>query len=86
MAAYPTLCLNAQMLMSFSIYFGFVESASRCTQNLASIAWEVYSPTDELVSLGGVFLGPVTNKCRGISHRNWNFDRGFLFWHISHDC
>jgi ribonuclease HI len=62
MATYPALCLNVQMSASSSIYFGFVDGASQRTQNLASAAWVVYSPTDELVSLGGVFLGPVTNN------------------------
>ena len=45
-----------------SIHFGFADGASRYTRNLASAAWVVYSPTDELLSSGGVYLGPATNN------------------------
>ena len=43
-------------------YIGFVDGASRSTQNLASAAWEIYAPTNELVSLRGVCLDRVTNN------------------------
>jgi ribonuclease HI len=43
-------------------YIGFADGASRSTQNLASAAWAIYSPTNELVSLRGVCLGRVTNN------------------------
>lgn len=45
-----------------SIYFGFVDSANQHSRNLASIAWVVYFPNDELVSSGGGCLGPKTNN------------------------
>ena len=48
--------------MQMSIYFGFVNGASHHTSNLALAAWVVYSHDDELVSLGGFFLGPTTNN------------------------
>ena len=31
-------------------------------RNLALIAWVLYSPTGDMVSLGGIFLGPSTNN------------------------
>jgi ribonuclease HI len=45
-----------------SIHARFADGANRYTQNLASAAWVVYSPTDELLSSGGVYLGPATNN------------------------
>ena len=45
-----------------STYTGFVHGAIYHTQNLASIAWVVYSPNDELVTSGGFFLGLATNN------------------------
>jgi ribonuclease HI len=50
------------MSMESSVYLGFTDGASRHTQNLASIAWVVYSPEGLLVSSGGVCLGPSTNN------------------------
>jgi len=50
-------------ISKFSLpYIGFVDGASRSTQNLASIAWAIYAPTDELISLHGIFLGCATNN------------------------
>jgi ribonuclease HI len=43
-------------------YIGFVDGASRSTHNLASAAWEIYAPTNELISLQGVCLGRATNN------------------------
>jgi ribonuclease HI len=43
-------------------YIGFTDGASRSTQNLASAAWEIYAPTNELISLHGVCLGRATNN------------------------
>jgi ribonuclease HI len=50
------------MLVSSLPYIGFIDGASRSTQNLASIAWAIYAPIDELISLHGVFLGRETNN------------------------
>jgi len=41
---------------------GYVDGASRSTWNIASTDWVIFSPTDELVSLGGVYLGHETNN------------------------
>jgi ribonuclease HI len=43
-------------------YIGFADGASRSTQNLASNAWAIYAPTNELVSLQGVCLSRATNN------------------------
>jgi hypothetical protein len=50
------------MSVSSLPYIGFTNGASRSTQNLASASWEIYAPTDELISLHGVFLGHATNN------------------------
>ena len=50
------------MLESSLPYIGFADGASRSTQNLASTAWAIYAPTNELVSLQGVCLGRATNN------------------------
>ena len=43
-------------------YIGFADGASRSTRNLASAAWAIYAPTNELISLRGVCLGRATNN------------------------
>jgi ribonuclease HI len=43
-------------------YLGFTDCASRSTQNLASVAWAIYTPTNKLISLRGVCLGRATNN------------------------
>jgi ribonuclease HI len=48
--------------MSSLPYIKFDDSASRSTQNLAYVAWEIYAPTDELINLHGVCLGRATNN------------------------
>jgi hypothetical protein len=50
------------MSMSLLPYIGFAYGASRNTQNLEYAAWEIYAPTDDLISLHGVFLGRATNN------------------------
>ena len=42
-------------------FIGFSYGANCYTLNLASTTWVLYSTTCELVSLGGVCLGPSTN-------------------------
>jgi hypothetical protein len=50
-------------MSEFSLpYVGFADGASRSTQNLASAAWAIYAPTNELISLRGVCLGRATNN------------------------
>jgi ribonuclease HI len=43
-------------------HIGFADGASHSTQNLASTAWAIYAPTNELISLRGVCLGRATNN------------------------
>jgi ribonuclease HI len=50
------------MLESSLPYIGFADGASHSTRNLASAAWAIYAPTNELVSLRGVCLGRATNN------------------------
>jgi ribonuclease HI len=49
------------MTYSFPIFFGFADGASRHTRNIASAAWVIYQ-FDEVVSSGGICLGPATNN------------------------
>jgi ribonuclease HI len=43
-------------------YIGFADGASHSTRNLASVAWAIYAPTNELISLRAVCLGRATNN------------------------
>jgi hypothetical protein len=56
------IVLGFQMSESSLPHIGFTDGASRSTQNLASAAWEIYAPTNELISLQGVCLGRATNN------------------------
>jgi ribonuclease HI len=49
------------MTSSLPIFVGFVDGASRHTQNVASATWVIYH-SDELVSSRGIFLGLKTNN------------------------
>ena len=48
--------------MESSIYIGFANGASRHTQNSASAAWVIYTPTGQVLSLGGICLRPSLNN------------------------
>ena len=61
------------------VYVGFVDGASRHTQNSASDAWVIYTPTGQVFSSRGVCLRPSSNNiaeysvviellCNAISH------------------
>jgi ribonuclease HI len=49
------------MTSAFPIFFGFADGASRHTRNIASAAWVIYQ-FNEVVSSGGICLGPATNN------------------------
>jgi ribonuclease HI len=50
-------------MLEYSLsYIVFTDGASRSTQNLASVAWAIYVPTNELISLQCVCLGRATNN------------------------
>jgi len=47
----------------FSVpHLGFVDDVSHSTQNLVFVAWAIYTPTDELICLQGIFHGHTTNN------------------------
>ena len=50
------------MLMDSSVYIGFVDGASRHTQNSASATWVIYTPMGQVLSSGGVCLRPSSNN------------------------
>ena len=50
------------MLMESSVYIGFIDGASRHTQNSALTAWVIYTPTGQVLSSGGVCLWPCSNN------------------------
>jgi ribonuclease HI len=50
------------MLDSSLPYIGFADGVIRSTRKLASAAWAIYAPINELVSLRGVCLGRATNN------------------------
>jgi hypothetical protein len=58
----PYIMLGFHMSVSSLPYLGFTDGASHSTQNLASAAWAIYAPTDELISLYGVCLSCATNN------------------------
>jgi hypothetical protein len=43
-------------------YIGFFDGSSHSTQNLVSVSWAIYEPTNELISLCGIFLGCANNN------------------------
>jgi len=43
-------------------FVGYVDWASHNTQNLSSVAWAIFSPSDELVSLRGICIGLSINN------------------------
>jgi ribonuclease HI len=54
--------LGWKMSMESSVFLGFTDGASHHTRNMASTTWVIYSPEGQLVSSGGVCLGPSTNN------------------------
>ena len=51
-----------QMSTESSIYIGFTNGASCHNKHLASVAWVIYTPTGQVLSLGGVYLWPSSNN------------------------
>ena len=50
------------MLLPPSYHIGYTGDASRWTQNLASAAWALYTPSHEMLHFSGICLGPATNN------------------------
>ena len=51
-----------QMSRESSTYIGFADGASHHNQNSASVAWVIYTPMGQVLSLGGVCLRPSSNN------------------------
>ena len=43
-------------------YIGFADGVSRWSPNLASAAWVIYSPSDELIHIDEICMGTTTNN------------------------
>jgi ribonuclease HI len=50
------------MLPPPAYHIGYADSASRWTQNLASTAWALYTPSHEMLHSSGICLGSATNN------------------------
>jgi len=50
------------MSIHLQTYIGFSDGTSHITQNFSFVAYAIYSPTDELVSIHGIWLGQKTNN------------------------
>jgi ribonuclease HI len=50
------------MLPLLSYHIGYVDGASCWTQNLASAAWALYTPSHEMLHLSSICLGSATNN------------------------
>ena len=48
--------------MESSIYIGFVDGAILHTQNSASTAWVIYTPTGQVLYFRGICLHPSLNN------------------------
>ena len=56
------ICLLWQMSIESMVYVGFTDGASHHTQNLALVAWVIYTPTGQVLSSRGVCLWPSLNN------------------------
>jgi ribonuclease HI len=50
------------MLPPLAYHIGYADDTSRWTQNLASAAWALYTPSHEMLHSRGICLGPTTNN------------------------
>jgi ribonuclease HI len=50
------------MLPPPAYHIGYADDTSCWTQNLASAAWALYTPSHEMIHSSGICLGSVTNK------------------------
>jgi ribonuclease HI len=51
-----------QMSSESEVFIGFVDNANQHTRRLASVAWVIFTPQGQLLSLGGICLGDTTNN------------------------
>jgi ribonuclease HI len=50
------------MLPSLAYHIGYADGASHWTQNIASAAWDIYTPSHEMLHSSDIFLGPATKN------------------------
>ena len=50
------------MLPPPAYHIGYADGASRWTQNLALVAWALYTPSHEMLHSSDICLGPATNN------------------------
>ena len=50
------------MLPPLAYHIGYADGASCWTQNLASAAWALYTPSHEMLHSSGICLGSATNN------------------------
>ena len=50
------------MLPTPTYHIGYADGASRWTQNLASAAWALYTPSHEMLHSSDICLGSTTNN------------------------
>jgi ribonuclease HI len=50
------------MLPPLAYHIGYADGASHWTQNLASAAWALYTPSHEMLHSSGICLGSATNN------------------------
>ena len=61
-STYICLVLSWQMSTILSFHTGYDEGTNRSSRNIASTAGVIFSPTNEFVYSGGIFLGHATNN------------------------
>ena len=66
------------MVMESSAYTRFADGASHHTQNSASTAWVIYTPTSQVLFSGGICLHPSVAAAT-ISQNSKNFRTLILF-------
>ena len=50
------------MLSTPPFYIGYADGANRSSQNVASAAWVIFSPSNKFLDSGDIFLGHATNN------------------------
>ena len=84
-----SVCFLWKMSMESFVFIGFTDGAIRNTQNLASAAWVIYTPTGQVLSSRGVCLRPSSNnviECSVLIDLLWDsISHGVLSLEVHHD-
>jgi ribonuclease HI len=51
-----------KMSSESEVFIGFADGSSWHTQRLSSVAWVIFKPQGQFLSLGGIYLGDTTNN------------------------